>query len=360
MHTLDTTAEVMFVSPSPGYTGRVAGGAESRNRRNVRAGVPGLPIELSSGLSLSLALMLLVGLLAIANAASAITVRVGAGSDPACGAVSIQGAVGQIPAGVGAHRILLSNNQTYQAAGLIENRNVSIEGGYANCSAAAAVAGVRTAIGPSPAATTPLLTMRRSDGGFGHEATLRNLEFRGPAPAGAILVDGPVDVILVDTHVRDAGDAFLPSGGGIRSQARGLIALRGDVEVTGNRAEFGAGLACEDGWLDILSSAALISGNVARIAGGGVALTRCTLSWSPDTLSAEAGILGNRALLGGGLYLRKFHHDGIGCPALGAAADHRQHRRVLRRRHRDGGRQFHRAARPRRVVELCRGRYDAG
>lgn len=94
-------------------------------------------------------------LLWVPASVAAVTVRVGAIGDPACTAFSIQGAIAQLPPGLTEHRLLLSSNQTYSTAGVITDRSLQIEGGYANCSAAEPTPGARTQIGPDAAASAP-------------------------------------------------------------------------------------------------------------------------------------------------------------------------------------------------------------
>lgn len=235
---------------------------------------------------------------------NAVTIRVGLPSDPACTSFSIPGAIANLPPGTTVHRILLSSNQTYQTAGTIDARNVSIEGGYANCSAAAPTAGAKTRIGPFPTASARLLTVQNSSAGSTvFEVTLRNLEVTGPAPAGALLARGGVDLVVVDTIVKEAGSMSLDAGGGVRNEQGAIVIVRGGSEILDNRAQTGGGVFCSgDGQVEIQSSDMLIAGNVAEF-GGGVALAeRCNLLWDPDTASTQGGINGNRAVLGGGIF----------------------------------------------------------
>lgn len=256
------------------------------------------------------------------NPATAITVRVGVPSDPACGAFSIAGAVAQLPAGNGAHRILLSSNQSYTATATLESRNVSIEGGYANCSMATPAAGAMTRIGPNAAANVALLTARNGAAGV-FTVTLRDLEIRGPAPSGAVAAEGSVDLIVEDSIIADAGTLSL-DGGGIRSDIDAFVFLRGSTAITGNRGNFGGGVSCVDGQLSIQSSDVLISGNRANTAGGGVSLVRCNMFWDPDTASAAGGILGNRATIGGGLFMSDAR-----LAALGSGSNRYAPRRII-------------------------------
>ena len=239
---------------------------------------------------------------AVASTADAITVRVGSPSDPACLAFTVPGAIARLPADGSTHRILLSNNQSYPSGGVVDSRNVSIEGGYASCSAPESVSGATTRIGPSTDGT-PLLTVRTS-GTTVYTTTLRRLDVAGPAAGGGVLAQGNVHVVIVDSSIREAGASTLPAGGGVRSALGASIFLRGRTEVLGNRANSGAGLSCDAGGrIHIESSDVLISGNVATAVGGGVALTqKCQLLWDPDTASTQGGINGNRAVLGGGIY----------------------------------------------------------
>jgi hypothetical protein len=266
-------------------------------------------------------LALIVSLL-MSGAAVAITVRVGLPADPACGAFSIPGALAQLPAGSGTHRILLSSNQSYTSTTAVENRNVSIEGGYANCSAAAPAAGAMTRIGPNAAANVALLTARGSAAGV-FTVALRDLEIRGPAPVGAVAAEGSVDLIVEDSIIADAGSLSL-DGGGIRSDIDAFVFLRGVTEISKNLGNFGGGVSCVDGQLSIESSDVLITGNRANTAGGGVSLVRCNMFWDPDTASTQGGILGNRATIGGGLFMS----DAL-LGALGSGGNRFASRRII-------------------------------
>jgi len=243
-------------------------------------------------------------LLLIAGVAQALTVRVGLPSDPSCTAFSIQGAVARLPPGTAMHRILLSSNQTYQTAGLIDSRNVSIEGGYASCSASTPTPRATSQIGPFPEATERLLTLRRTAlGPTDYSVSLRNIDVVGPAPGGAILAEGRVDIFLIDSTVRDAGSPALRAGGGILVLNGARIHLRAGSQIRGNRADLGGGIYCSASAVNIESSEVLIAGNVAAQLGGGMFLTQsCNLVWDPDTQSTQGGINGNRAVVGGGIY----------------------------------------------------------
>ncbi len=236
----------------------------------------------------------------------AITVRVGAFNDPACGAFSIQGAVAQLPPGTGAHRILLSTNQTYLTAGTIENRSISIEGGYADCSAAAPIPGLLTPIGPLPSATSPLLILRETTSVGLIPIRLHQLDFRGPAPFGAIEINGDLDVTIENSVLRDAGDTAVTGPGGVLVHSGGVVRLRGNTQIVGNRAVIGAGVHCFNfSSILIESSDVLIAGNTAQELGGGILASDCTVVWTPDSQSTLGGVNGNRALVGGGIALQR-------------------------------------------------------
>jgi len=260
-------------------------------------------MALDSFLSQGLRVLWTLALVGASSFTHAITVRVGLVSDPACTSFSIPGAIAQLPAGTTMHRILLSSNQAYQTAGIIDSRNVSIEGGYANCSAATPTAGATTRIGPFPAATGRLLTAQAS-GSTVFTVTLRDIELVGPAPAGGVLARGSVDLVLVDSRVEETGTPALEAGGGVRSEFGASIFLRGTSQIIGNRADIGGGIFCNDsGRVFIQSSDVLIAGNVATFGGGLGLATGCRLVWDPDTPSTQGGINGNRALLGGGIFV---------------------------------------------------------
>lgn len=238
-----------------------------------------------------------------ASPLSALTLRIGAPGDPACSAFSVPGGIAQLPAG-GPHRVLLSTNHSYETLGTISRPDLSIEGGYANCSATQPTAGARTRIGTGTAAT--LLNANgpaAAPGQTYQRLTLRNLEVRGPAPQGAIRASGAVELYLIDSIVADAGDLNLDYGGGIQASAGAAVELQGQTQILSNRGGAGAGISCVDASLYLNSGALLISGNQARVAGGGVYGSHCYVDWTLPDASPVGGINGNRAVLGGGMAL---------------------------------------------------------
>ncbi len=242
---------------------------------------------------------LLLALFAAPGFADAVVVRVGAVGDPACDAFSLPGAIARLPADSASHRILLSAGPRYDAGGTISARNVAIEGGYANCSAAAPQSGVRSEVGPVPTATAALLVVRGT--GTAVSVTVRNVDWVGPAPGGLLSAEGSVTLTLDDADASGGGGSALAAGGGVQVLAGARLVLRGRTEVYGNQAEIGGGVRCNSADLHIAGSDVLIAGNRA-VAGGGVALDNCILDWDPDNQSTQGGINGNQALFGGGVY----------------------------------------------------------
>lgn len=243
-------------------------------------------------------------LLWVPASVAAVTVRVGAIGDPACTAFSIQGAIAQLPPGLTEHRLLLSSNQTYSTAGVITDRSLQIEGGYANCSAAEPTPGARTQIGPDAAASAPLLTLRGTTG-IQLPSTLRALTFIGPAPAGAIRAIGSQRVYLEDTLVVNAGDLFLDDAGGIAIADQTILHLRGNSQIVGNTGGEGGGVSCLNADVLLEGGDVLIANNSARLFGGGIALVDCEMDWTGGIDGDVGGIASNTAVGGGGISLRQ-------------------------------------------------------
>ena len=243
-------------------------------------------------------------LLILPASVAAVTIRVGAIGDPACTAFSIQGAIAQLPPGLTEHRLLLSSNQAYSTAGVITDRSLRIEGGYANCSAEEPTPGARTQIGPDAAASAPLLTLRGTTG-IQLPSTLRGLVFIGPAPQGAIRASGNMRVYVEDTLVMNAGDPFLDDAGGIAIADQTILHLRGNSQIIGNMGGEGGGVSCIDADLLLEGGDVLIADNQARLFGGGVALVDCEMDWTGGIDGNVGGIASNTAVGGGGISMRE-------------------------------------------------------
>jgi hypothetical protein len=237
-----------------------------------------------------------VSFVLFAGSAQAITVRVGPINDPACQTSSISAALTMLPATTDAHRVLVSTALTYPVAGSVGSLNVTIEGGYASCSAALPVAGARSRIGPQAGGAVRLFRTDTTQGLRG--VTLRHLEFNGPAPQGAIAASGAIDLVLDDVLVSNAGSSAI-DGGGVLVQDEAFLFLRGGTEISGNTASNGGGVHCMQGRVFIEDSEVLISGNRAAF-GGGMGLQECIFEWTPDSNSTQGGIKGNAVSGGGG------------------------------------------------------------
>jgi hypothetical protein len=195
--------------------------------------------------------------------------------------------------------------------GAINNRSVTIVGGYPNCSAESPAVGARTQIGPLPNASTRLLTMQATQV---QRVSLRQLNFQGPAVRGAISAHGPVDLTLENVTVNGAGSA--PSfieGGGISLSDEAFLFLRTGVEILANQASRGGGIHCQaNSRVLIQSGTALISSNVAQL-GGGLYLDRCAFDWGSQEPSTQGGIKGNTAsAAGGGIFALESDLSGSG------------------------------------------------
>jgi hypothetical protein len=266
-----------------------------------------VPLKLlsrSHGLRRAVVRLAWSALLILPASVAAVTIRVGAIGDPACTAFSIQGAIAQLPPGLTEHRLLLSSNQAYSTAGVITDRSLRIEGGYANCSAEEPTPGARTQIGPDAAASAPLLTLRGTTG-IQLPSTLRGLVFIGPAPQGAIRASGNMRVYVEDTLVMNAGDPFLDDAGGIAIADQTILHLRGNSQIIGNMGGEGGGVSCVDADLLLEGGDVLIANNQARLFGGGVALVDCEMDWTGGIDGNVGGIASNTAVGGGGISMRE-------------------------------------------------------
>jgi len=265
--------------------------------------VPLKSLSRSHGLRRAVVRLAWSALLILPASVAAVTIRVGAIGDPACTAFSIQGAIAQLPPGLTEHRLLLSSNQTYTTAGVITDRDLRIEGGYANCSAAEPTPGARTQIGPDATATAPLLTLLGTTP-IQLPVTLRALSFIGPAPQGAIRASGTMRVYVEDTWVMNAGDLFLDNAGGIAIEDQAILHLRGNSQIVGNTGGEGGGVSCVNGEIQWEGGDVLIGSNRARLFGGGIALVDCEMDWLGGDEASTGGVTFNIATGGGGISMR--------------------------------------------------------
>lgn len=243
-------------------------------------------------------------MLLLAPTAGAVTVRVG--SDPACEAFSLAGAIARLPndGPSGSHFILLSRNATYTAPTALNQRSVTIEGGYDNCSDPTPDVQTPTLIGPT-AGTQRSLAIAGFASGERFHVRLRNLDF-DRAAGGALSLSDRVQVTLSDTLVRRSSAV---NGGGITVDGdalalidqRTLLVLDGSSRVEDNVASgLGGGIHCIDGAeVRLLGSDVGVVSNRAQN-GGGLALINCVFDWTNPASGAQFGISANDALATGG------------------------------------------------------------
>lgn len=280
--------------------GRVAERTREKNpraaasRRAAHPWNPAMPRRPSTLLACCLATFAVPDVLA-----QSIVVRVG--SDAACDASSLPGAIARLPA-LGpdvVHVIRLARNATYAAPATINNRSVVIEGGYATC-AATAPAPDATTIGPMPTAQQRMLDILGSSTGAPYVVRLRNLALVGPAPAGGVRASGSVEVHLERARITGMGTPTLSAGGAVRLLSGAKLSMGDGDEISDNDACQGAGISAESSTVE-LGAAARVVANRARCQGGGVALFSSELLLRDDG-GIPAQVSGNVAAAGGGIF----------------------------------------------------------
>lgn len=182
-----------------------------------------------------------LGSLMVAVAARAATYNVG--SDTACTTTSLQSAINSAANSPGPDLIRVANNQTYTAQALtIDSQDLIIEGGYADCTAAAPTGS--TLLSGQGGAAASVLRITGSG--------VRDLRRLGIIRGDASLLDG--------------------EGGGIQFAGSGELILR-DVAINQNTAAYGGGInfrATAIPAVLTLESGTTVSFNTAQISGGGI------------------------------------------------------------------------------------------
>jgi hypothetical protein len=247
-------------------------------------------------------ILVALGLSAIvAPTASAQSVLVRVGSDAACDASSLPGAIARLPAlGPGVvHVIRLARNATYDAPASITNRSVVIEGGYDSC-ASPSPSATATTLGPMPNAQQRMLDLAGSSSGEPFTVRLRSVALVGPAPAGGVRATGAVWLELERARISGAGTPMLTAGGGVRLLSGATLSMGEGDEISDNDACQGAGIAAESSTIR-LGAGALVAANRARCQGGGIALFSSELLTRDDG-GIPAQVSGNVAAAGGGVF----------------------------------------------------------
>jgi predicted outer membrane repeat protein len=227
--------------------------------------------------------------------------RVGA-SGPPCTHATLAAALAAAPA-QGVTIIRLADNQAYTGVNVnFSARNITIEGGYADCAATTST-GNRTVLNGGAAAADSVIEI--ASGSTAREVELRHLEIRGGTEdadgGGGLQVEGETQLTLVNVRFRnnasttaDPVELHLPPGG-----ATGAVVIS-DNSASGD----GGGIFCDgaqirvDGTLQVSSNAA----SDASGGGGGMALSDCALTvGQPGSDPAELLLSNNTASSGGGL-----------------------------------------------------------
>lgn len=194
----------------------------------------------------------------------------------------------------------------------LPGRQMTIEGGYDNCSDTTPSG--RTVIAGDGALGSVLWLTAGYSGSTSHLVTLTNLEIRGGVggtnKGGGMTIQGPFNVTLANTAVRN--NSSVPLGGGIL--LKGSPGVAGEFELTRlqltnntfvgvNQAPSGGGIACE-GKVSIKSYDAAVSSNTASDDGGGIHSDGCHLLIYDHGLSQGVVFnIGSGSLSrGGGIY----------------------------------------------------------
>ena len=225
---------------------------------------------------------------------------------------TIQSAITAAEASAGADTIRLTRSLTYEpeANTVSTSQELTIEGGYANCTAA--FDGTYTVVSGAGGATEPVF---RINGNTGALVRLRYLTISGGDEDGAgkgggiyFRGDGLLDVSNSNIRQNTAGN-----GGGIYAEGTGTnaeLVIGANVNVSSNIARYnGGGIVADQIEMTMLTADSAIFFNEAQGLGGtggrggGVYVYSADLS-SYATIgsgSSLGAIFGNRALYGGGV-----------------------------------------------------------
>ncbi|MBO9664338.1 hypothetical protein [Dokdonella sp.] len=238
--------------------------------------------------------------------AAVFTVGTPSGPGQPCTHGTIQSAINAANNSPGADTIRLTRSLTYEPeANTIDTaQDVTIEGGYADCSASAD--NTNTIVSGAGGAQAPVFTINAGTGAWIH---LRRLTISGGDEDGT------------------------GKGGGIYFKGDGLLEVR-DSLITQNTAGSGGGIYAEGTGTNAelaVGNDVVISNNTARYNGGGIVADGIEMSM----LEPNSILLGNQALgtggsggYGGGLYvysggLSSYASIGSGSPFFGAVYNNR-------------------------------------
>lgn len=243
-----------------------------------------------------------------ATSADAAIFTVGTPSGPGqpCTHGTIQSAINAAESSAGADTVRLTRSLTYEpeANTISTAQELTVEGGYADCGAAAD--GTNTVVSGTGGAQAPVFTINAATGAW---VRLRRLTISGGDPSGT------------------------GKGGGIHFKGDGILEIR-DSLVTRNTAGSGGGIYAEGTGSNaelVVGNDVVVSNNIARYSGGGIVADGVEMSM----LEPNAVVLGNQALgsgtsggYGGGIYvysggLASYAAIGSGSPLFGAVYDNR-------------------------------------
>ncbi|MCQ4165522.1 hypothetical protein [Tahibacter harae] len=222
----------------------------------------------------------------------------------ACTHGTIQAAINAAETSAGADTIRLTRSLTYgpEANSVTTGQELTIEGGYLDCTAAADA--TNTVVSGTGGVTDPVFRITANTGAI---VRLRRLTVSGGDEDGA------------------------GRGGGIYFRGGGILEIS-DSLITQNSAGYGGGIYAEgtDSTTELVIGANVaISNNTARYSGGGVVADGIEMSM----LEANSILTGNHALgnggtggYGGGLHIysgnrASYAYIGSGVPAFGALYD---------------------------------------
>lgn len=222
----------------------------------------------------------------------------------ACSHGTIQAAINAAETSAGADTIRLTRSLTYapEANSVDTSQELTIEGGYADCTAAADA--TNTVVSGAGGAAEPVFRITANTGAI---VRLRRLSVSGGDEDGA------------------------GKGGGIYFRGGGILEIA-DSLITQNSAGYGGGIYAEgtDFTTELVIGAnVVISNNTARYSGGGVVADGIEMSMlDPNSMLSGNHALGNGGTggYGGGLHIYSgnragYAYIGSGVPAFGAFYD---------------------------------------
>lgn len=251
--------------------------------------------------------------LLLAAPAPAATFRVGAGAG--CSHSNLADAISAAASSAGPDEILLLSGSTHQGVFFVLNNPVDITGGYSSCTANAPSGNSTLRGGNGTAALAIAL-------GEGQSARLRRLTLEGgtgiTGNGGGLAIAGRGVVEL--NQIRAFGGQASGRGGNLYVSGNlGLEVPIVDSLFAAGEAADGGGIACSGPARISLDPTSAVANNTASGNGGGIFLANgCVLT---STAGGNlAGISGNTATQGGGVYLETAAFFRLAAPSRTTAA----------------------------------------